>query len=141
MKRLLAVFIVLGLLGCASKEEKQCESAYEPWDQVKDTMYKSTLKGMDPVKAYDATDKARAARLEPRDLACESRFMLLLFDGDDQPPLFRDCQLPFEFWRDTLPLRSAYMLFEPLPTRSAFCEPALRCIELGALRSRFAPWL
>jgi hypothetical protein len=48
-----------------------------------------------------------AELLEPRDLACESRFMLLLFEGDDQPPLLlRDCQLPFEFWRETLPLRS-----------------------------------
>jgi len=32
--------------------------------------------------------------------------MLLPFDGDDQPLLPRDCQLPFEFWRDTFPLRS-----------------------------------
>src|SRR5262249_31826352 len=88
--------------------------------------------------------------LEPRERACASRFMLLdpprfdeldEFDELRQLPLSRDCQLPFEFCRDTLPLRSAYTLFGPLPTRFAFCVPASRFMLLGAWRARWPPCL
>src|SRR5436190_799584 len=43
--------------------------------------------------------------------------------------------------RCTLPLRSPYTLFGPLPTRFALLRPASRCLLAAALRSRLPPWL
>lgn len=83
MRWLIALSVVLALLSCKSKEQTQCENAYDAWDLDKDNLYQASLKGQDPAKIYSEMSKAREARrsLKPEFMKlCKAAF-----------PKTRDC--------------------------------------------------